>query len=314
MNKRKPKALYHYCSLQTFRNILESKSVWLSDIRKSNDSQELRWMLGQCRYYLFEHWTNYLDIQKEKDGFQKVQSKDFDAFNELINKVDYFKKEHSKNWVFCLSEKRDDIGQWRGYADDGKGISLGFKRNYLDYVLQIFCSLPDADFNFFFDKVKYSKTEVRDFFENTAELSKITDDMFGDQVMEVFENCFAASLWHAPFFKNETFKVEKEWRIVFSMYLSDIIEGQKPEIPNNINRYSDKLTVGNLGFSQRGAALVSHLELGISNIKQAIHSITIGPKCNVEPLDLRMYLVSLGILDSLTDKSIEIHKSMVPYK
>ena len=33
---------------------------------------------------------------------------------------------------FCLSEDGDLLSQWRGYADDARGASIGFSRTYLD--------------------------------------------------------------------------------------------------------------------------------------------------------------------------------------
>ena len=32
---------YYYCSIKTFCSMLESKSLWLTDLTKSNDSQEV---------------------------------------------------------------------------------------------------------------------------------------------------------------------------------------------------------------------------------------------------------------------------------
>lgn len=32
--------VYHYCSVDTFFNIIKNSSIWLSDIAKSNDYQE----------------------------------------------------------------------------------------------------------------------------------------------------------------------------------------------------------------------------------------------------------------------------------
>lgn len=39
-----PRTLYHYCSIETFANILKNKSIWLSDIQQSNDYLELEYM------------------------------------------------------------------------------------------------------------------------------------------------------------------------------------------------------------------------------------------------------------------------------
>lgn len=35
---------------------------------------------------------------------------------------------------FCLSEKPDLLSQWRGYADDGQGFSIGFNKTYLEQL------------------------------------------------------------------------------------------------------------------------------------------------------------------------------------
>lgn len=33
--------VYHYCSVETFKNILQSKVLWLCDLTDSNDEQEV---------------------------------------------------------------------------------------------------------------------------------------------------------------------------------------------------------------------------------------------------------------------------------
>ena len=36
---------------------------------------------------------------------------------------------------FCLSEERDLLSQWRGYAEDGSGICIGFSKEYLEWLV-----------------------------------------------------------------------------------------------------------------------------------------------------------------------------------
>ena len=67
MAARKPKTLYHYCSLETFKSIMEKSTVWLSDIRKSNDSKEMLWAKNQCSQFLLNTWVNYLNILRDAD-------------------------------------------------------------------------------------------------------------------------------------------------------------------------------------------------------------------------------------------------------
>ena len=35
---------------------------------------------------------------------------------------------------FCLSEKCDLLSQWRGYAEDGTGVAIGFSVEYLKWL------------------------------------------------------------------------------------------------------------------------------------------------------------------------------------
>ena len=38
--------VYHYCDLNAFLNIIQSKKLWLSDVNKSNDKEEGRYLLN----------------------------------------------------------------------------------------------------------------------------------------------------------------------------------------------------------------------------------------------------------------------------
>ena len=154
MAKRLPKTLYHYCSLQTFKSIIENKSIWLSDIRKSNDSKELEWIKGKSEYYLLKTWVDYLNSMDNEQRFQKVSSDDFKRVDELKELISNFND--IKTWAFCLSEKKDDLSQWRGYADDGTGISIGFNGKYFK-ALQLINGLNDGNEDLFFTNVNYFK-------------------------------------------------------------------------------------------------------------------------------------------------------------
>lgn len=42
-----------------------------------------------------------------------------------------------KTFCVCFSESKDKLSQWRGYAQDGKGIAIGFDRGVLEELNQI---------------------------------------------------------------------------------------------------------------------------------------------------------------------------------
>lgn len=128
MGETNPDVLYHYCSLYIFCNIMKNHSIRLSDVTKSNDSNELVWATWQCETAVIEKFLEYSNRMKVNYDFRNTRFRDF---NKIADKYQFMDTSKSiKSWIFCLSEKEDNFGQWRGYADDGYGVSIGFNKNY----------------------------------------------------------------------------------------------------------------------------------------------------------------------------------------
>ena len=85
MGQRVPRVLYHYCSLSTFKSIFDNKSIWLSDIRRSNDSLELQWIMGQCQTCILKAWVNYARSVQNERGMEIITSDHFEQFEKLYN-------------------------------------------------------------------------------------------------------------------------------------------------------------------------------------------------------------------------------------
>ena len=309
MAKRAPKILYHYCSLSTFYSIVKNKSIWLSDISKSNDSLELKWIKGQCRYYIMKAFTDYAKAVQENGELEKV---DFEAFEKIRNQLeDLYSFETDKCWVFCLSEKQDDLGQWRSYADDGCGVAIGFKSLYFKEIMKKGETEYDATSTVTFDHIAYRDKDVEKLFYDTCGLSSITPHMNSEEVLKRLRTAIVASLVLAPFYKNKKFVEEKEWRLVFSTLTKALIAGKTPQkefdtlLPDCGIKYD---------FTVKNNELISHIELSDDKMASNISEIWIGPKCKISSIDLRMFLISVGFIQDFNDDSILIHKSQASYK
>ncbi|WP_168990481.1 DUF2971 domain-containing protein [Aureimonas flava] len=104
--------LYHYCTNDTFLKIIEGKCLQLSDLRLSNDTMEGSWV---------QH------VVAEMCASDPVLAPHTDRISAMIeDAVKTF-----ANVGFCLSEDGDSLSQWRGYADDGQGMSIGFSKEKL---------------------------------------------------------------------------------------------------------------------------------------------------------------------------------------
>ena len=112
----------------------------------------------------------------------------------------------------------------------------------------------------------------------------------------------------SPYFKNSSFAEEKEWRIVIT-YVMDHFAGADLSGFN-----TDDYNFGKLDYIVSNNKLVSHFEIKFPNIKNAISEIVIGPKCTESIVDIKHFLISLGILENMDDKSIKITKSQASYR
>lgn len=135
-----PDILYHYCSLDAFFNIIKNRSLWLSDISKSNDSNELILLKKDMYVTVVAKYASYLDElvktveEKSKEDYEyvreclsrsKIIKEHFDNNLELLSA----ENNYLNTWSICFSEEGDLLSQWRGYAD-AQGISIGFSKDY----------------------------------------------------------------------------------------------------------------------------------------------------------------------------------------
>lgn len=107
-----PEVLYHYCSTDTFISIVQHRCFWASGLSLSNDSAEGR-LLGETVLRLARR--------------DQMETQNISSLRESLDLIErYF-----DGLGFCLSAKRDLLSQWRGYADDGRGVAIGFAKLYL---------------------------------------------------------------------------------------------------------------------------------------------------------------------------------------
>ncbi len=110
--KKTTEILYHYCSNDAFHSIIENKSIRLSSLSQSND-----WKEGKLV-------VEIIGLIAKGDNLSKVKTEGLlDIVSFLEDMVD--------GLGFCLSNKGDLLSQWRGYADDATGVSIGFSKDFL---------------------------------------------------------------------------------------------------------------------------------------------------------------------------------------
>lgn len=288
--------VYHYCSLDVFTKIISGKSIRLSDITKSNDSMEILWITKYIEEIFDEEFqketekTKYFKEDYPKDIFTELRehySKEF--FDEKQKLYSYF--------VCCFSEKGDLLSQWRGYADDGNGIAIGFDADMLKQI-----GKPDINDNisadvFNFDKIEYSersqKSQIRkiavDLIIDLKEVAKRKSPNLKQDSMKAYNKCFLKLFNLSIFMKNPFFSEEQEWRICHWTQIT-------PKNKTSNIHINGGVTLSDIGYHMRQDDMIPHIDLKFEKcVESMIKEIVIGPKCNVRENDIKTYLASNGI-------------------
>lgn len=318
MSSKKQKSLYHYCSLDTFLNIIKNSSIWLSDIQKSNDSREMAWFREKYYDFILDKYNNTDDLTVKSicelilsmavtDGYEKCPLWLLPATKTNSEEIanTFFSL---RTYAFCLSELPDSLGQWRGYADNGCGVAIGFSREYLDAISGY--SLRCPSFNFLIGSISY-RTNFSSLFEKMFDIHD--KNKFDEFILKSMIDLTRTS----ALFKHPSFKEEKEWRIIYSMDdygLNRDILTFKDFRSISSDKYKKNFSDPKIDYIAKGGNMIPHIEIKFNDLPKAIESIIIGPKCEATEKDIRHVLLRFGVLDSFEDSKIKIVRSASSYR
>jgi Protein of unknown function (DUF2971) len=113
--------IYHYTDTRGVLGILQTGRLWFTERAHLNDPVEIKYGLDVA-HELFAIAANNRSETIPKDATL------------------HLKGEHNCGlaaygfWIASLSLNGDDLGQWRNYADEGRGVCLGFSAQSLDMI------------------------------------------------------------------------------------------------------------------------------------------------------------------------------------
>lgn len=282
--------LYHYCSSSTFASIVNNNSIWLSSLSLSNDYME-----GKFVTQTFERLLAQSNISAEE--------------MDTIRRAIQMAEEIFDGLGFCLSKEPDLLSQWRGYADDGQGFSIGFSKTYLEALSK---AKNDGEPIFRLCQVIYEPEEheaalrpTYDQIKGMVESGSLKMLKYGlltmpdeDTMKKNREDHIESTkqLWYKALsafrtvytLKNKAFKEEVEWRLI--SYLS--------------REFEDSAS-----YRATGNRLVPYRDLPLKDLGQKrISKVYIGPK-NITPNHVvEKFLRQCGHPD------VEVHRSSATYR
>jgi hypothetical protein len=113
--------LYHYTDMGGLQGIINSEQFWFTSVFHLNDPSELAYGVGVARQVI------------------KLETRRGDAIiEELANRVEHILL-HAPDvfgfFIASFSSESNDLGQWRAYADNGRGASIGLAPELFRVVL-----------------------------------------------------------------------------------------------------------------------------------------------------------------------------------
>lgn len=243
--------------------MIESKDIWLTELKKSNDCEEL------SRGYI-----NLWERIKKKLSKMKISSEELDFTIDMIDKHLYLQEMCDQPFGCCFCEESDLMQQWNEYGGCGDGVALGFDLNWFPKLEKKFPTTTSIIENAIgYEKVMYDTRDdvlVDDFIDIIFQ----SIEMFGHEAW--LKGVLSSFKHYAAFIKNPTFKDERETRIVF--YPDKL---QKEVFPGLHGPYNNV----RLHYCLKWA----------DNSSSALRSITIGRKCVFTEKEIRLRLRENGI-------------------
>lgn len=203
-----PNVVYHYTTDAGLRGILGSGRIWLTDIFSLNDPSELRHGLSRAQAIL---------NQQAASGppESKIFAKDFASLDKGLDRAAHY-------FVCSFSEAGDDLGQWRAYADNGRGYAIGFDAKALEQAFGKGTETPTSGKAAF--PVTYGDSTLdviqRRLIEKMFGLislpkgRNLPGDVILAYMLELLTRLASHSLHAILFFKHEAYSNEKEYRFL----------------------------------------------------------------------------------------------------
>ena len=128
--------LYHYTDMNGLLGIVQSSSIWATEIHYLNDSTE----------YAYAAQLLEQTARSRNESLNEVQSRVLTAFVDSAQAI-----ARTNAFVACFTEERDDLSQWRAYSHSGPGYCIGFDTTKLRQVV--------VDHNLLFLACEYDEHE-----------------------------------------------------------------------------------------------------------------------------------------------------------
>ena len=197
-DKNMGQILYHYTDYFAFHGILHDKELRVNNVLNMNDAEEMQLFMKGIFTAVYQRLVNAGETEKAavlKGKAEELSKKRF---------------EYSA-YAACFSGFRDDAAQWERYANRGKGVCLGFRREILEKLTGGAISLHKV---YYQDNLESHPLvgEVYDLIIKSKDISQYDPSLWA-KVTEAWRN--------SATFKHPSFASENEIRLVVMPFKAD---------------------------------------------------------------------------------------------
>jgi hypothetical protein len=211
--ERPTEILYHYTSLAGLMSIVESKSLYATEIRYFNDAAEMEQTATLLR--------NEISKRLEQEGTNKK------LLDQLYQWISHRLTNGYMLFVVSFTASGNLLSQWRGYCQNGKGVSIGFLPEDIRQSAELQ--------HFRMGRCRYEINEqiklAAEIIDSIITLAYLRGENIdpskrhpSNSFHDIFEEVEPDLISIAALLKHPGFKEEKEWRAVSAVKSNYITE------------------------------------------------------------------------------------------
>ncbi len=276
---RKPdKPLYHYTTQKGLLGIIKDRQIWATHTQYLNDRREFVHAVDLVR----EEIKRLLDEAPHKSAREYALANMQAAVSRSPQDINIC--------VCSFSEERDSLSQWRAYGGSS-GFAVGFSSQVLRAATE--------KLEWFLAPCIYDPATQRDLARALVE--EVLEENLGGPLVEDEEDDIAMGgnllpdlHTYAPILKDESFKEEREWRII-----------------------SRPVFARRLDYREGRSLIVPYYRLPLCKDNQnlELHEVVIGPTPNAERSErsLTSFMASQKVVMQ-GGRVVAVRISQVPYR
>lgn len=271
--------VYHYCPADAFLALSTTKRLRCTDVFSMNDFMEMHW-----GHHI---WTRtWAGLQEIPNGFLKT-----------VDELLFTSGLIATPLATCFSLEGDTLSQWRAYANDGTGYSVGFQAQPLTQLaVRPLRVLYDES-----DQISELQRVITALYRTEQEAPK-------NESEDLYNFCLHLMLDLAAF-KNPAFQEEKEIRLLHTLRFEPSGRFLKLRDPGGI-AFGSQVESEEVQFLMRKGIPVPYIDIPFQRPgeKGPIRRVIIGPKNQARTSAVSVFLESIGIHD------VDVVRSTASYR